>query len=223
MGGASVAFPQDHSTIRRTMNTAEPIRILLVDDHAVLRESLASMLALDDAFEIIGQAGHAAEALSLHAALRPDITLLDVRLPGKDGFYVLEALLGKSPLARVILFASSSLANEVRRARDLGASGFLPKQVTLEQLSSSIHEVHDGKTCWEHSNTVPQPLMEALSVRELETLDGLRRGLTNSQIAKALGISEHTVKHHVKAVIDKLEAADRTEAVARAFELGLLQ
>ena len=205
------------------MITTQPIRILLVDDHAVLRESLASMLALDDAFVIIGQAGNATEALSLHAALQPDVTLQDVRLPGKDGFYVLEALLGKSPLARVILFASSSLANEVRRARELGASGFLPKQVTLEQLSASIHKVHEGETCWEHSKSVPQPLMEALSARELETLDCLRRGLTNAQIVKALGISEHTVKHHVKAVCDKLDTSDRTEAVARAFELGLLQ
>lgn len=205
------------------MIITQPIRILLVDDHAVLRESLASMLTLDDAFEIVGQAGNATEALSLHAALQPDVTLLDVRLPGKDGFFVLEALLGKSPLARVILFASSSLANEVRRARELGASGFLPKQVTLEQLSSSIKKVHEGETCWEHSKSVPQPLMEALSARELETLDCLRRGLTNAQIAKALGISEHTVKHHVKAVCDKLDTSDRTEAVARAFELGLLQ
>ena len=204
------------------MNSAEPIRILLVDDHAVLRESLASMLALDDAFQIIGQAGDATEALRLHAALQPDITLLDVRLPGQDGFHVLQALLETSPLARVILFASSSLANEVRRARDLGASGFLPKQVTLEQLSTSILKVHEGKTCWEHTNSVPQPLMEALSARELETLDGLKRGLTNSQIAKALGISEHTVKHHVKAVCHKLDTSDRTEAVARAYELGLL-
>lgn len=204
------------------MNTAKPIRILLIDDHAVLRESLASMLALDEAFEIIGQAGNAAEALSLHAELRPDVTLLDVRLPGKDGFYVLERLREKSPQARVILFASSSLAHEVRRAGELGACGFLPKQVTLEQLSISIRTVYEGKTCWEHSGTVPQPLMQALSARELETLDGLRLGHTNAQIAKTLGISEHTVKHHVKSVSEKLEAADRTEAVARAFELGLL-
>lgn len=204
------------------MIPSKPIRILLVDDHAVLRESLASMLALDAAFEIVGQAGNAAEALNLYTGLNPDITLLDVRLPGKDGFYVLEQLLQTSPQARVILFASSSLANEVRRARDLGASGFLPKQVTLEQLSQSILQVHAGKMCWEHSNTVPQPLMTALSARELETLDGLRRGLTNAQIAKALGISEHTVKHHVKAVCEKLDTSDRTEAVARAFELGLL-
>lgn len=205
------------------MTPTEPIRIFLVDDHAVLRESLASMLALDGAFEIIGQAGNAAEALELHASLNPDVTLLDVRLPGKDGFYVLEQLLLSNAQARVILFASSSLANEVRRARAIGARGFLPKQVTLEQLSRSIHKVHGGKTCWEHSKSVPQPLMEALSPRELEALDGLRRGLTNSQIAKALGISEHTVKHHVKAVCVKLDTSDRTEAVARAFELGLIQ
>lgn len=205
------------------MKSDEPIRILLVDDHAVLRESLASMLALDESFEIIGQAGDATEALSLHAALNPDVTLLDVRLPGKDGFHVLERLREKNHQTRVILFASSSLAHEVHRARDLGARGFLPKQVTLEQLSSSIYAVHEGKTCWNHANTVPQPLLNALSARELETLDGLRRGLTNAQIAKTLGISEHTVKHHVKAVCEKLDTSDRTEAVARAFELGLLQ
>jgi len=204
------------------MTPISRISILLVDDHAVLRESLASMLGLDPAFQIIGQAGNAAEAIRIHAALQPDVTLLDVRLPGKDGFHVLECLLQASPAARVIMFASSSLAHEVRRAQELGARGFLPKQVTLEQLAGSIRSVQSGATCWEHSGSVPQPLMHALSTRELEVLDCLRRGLTNAETAKAIGISDHTVKHHVKAVIDKLEAADRTEAVARAFELGLL-
>ena len=204
------------------MTPAKPIRILLVDDHAVLRESLASMLGLDPAFQVVGQAGNAAEAIRLHAALQPDITLLDVRLPGKDGFQVLECLLQESPVARVIMFASSSLAHEVRHARSLGARGFLPKQVTLEQLAGSIRSVQSGETCWELSGSVPQPLLHALSTRELEVLDCLRRGLTNTETAKAIGISDHTVKHHVKAVIDKLEAADRTEAVARGFELGLL-
>ena len=199
-----------------------PIRILLVDDHAVLRDSLATMLGLDNSFEIVGQAGNAEEALDLHAALQPDVILLDVCLPGKDGFHVLECLLKKSPAPRVILFATSSLAHEVRRARDLGACGFLPKQITLEQLARCLRRVHAGKSCWEHSNSVPQPLLLALSARELEVLDCLRRGLTNTQAADVLDISEHTVKHHVKAVIDKLESADRTEAVARAFELGLL-
>jgi DNA-binding NarL/FixJ family response regulator len=204
------------------MTIPQPIRILLVDDHAVLRESLASMLGLEDGFEIIGQAGNAAEAIHCHSSLHPDITLLDVRLPGKDGFQVLESLRQNNPAARVIMLASSSLAHEVRRARDLGAMGFLPKQVTLAQLAGTVRRVHAGKTSWEHSSSVPQPLIQALSARELEVLDCLRRGLTNSETGKVLGISDHTVKHHVKAVIDKLEAADRTEAVARGFELGLL-
>ena len=204
------------------MTLANPIRILLVDDHAVLRESLASMLGLEEGFQIIGQAGNAAEAIKSHAELQPDITLLDVRLPGKDGFHVLESLRQNSPAARVIMLASSSLAHEVRRAREMGAMGFLPKQVTLAQLAGSVRRVHAGKTSWEHSGSVPQPLIQALSARELEVLDCLRRGLTNSETGKVLGISDHTVKHHVKAVIDKLEAADRTEAVARGFELGLL-
>jgi DNA-binding NarL/FixJ family response regulator len=204
------------------MTIVKLIRILLVDDHAVLRESLASMLGLEEGFQIIGQAGNAAEAISCHDSLRPDITLLDVRLPGKDGFHVLEMLRQSNPAARVIMLASSSLAHEVRRARDLGAMGFLPKQVTLEQLAGTVRRVHAGKTSWEHSGSVPQTLIQALSTRELEVLDCLRRGLTNAETGKALGISDHTVKHHVKAVIDKLEAGDRTEAVARGFELGLL-
>jgi len=222
MGRDASPIPLVLSSPNRAMTPISRISILLVDDHAVLRESLASMLGLDPAFQIIGQAGNAAEAIRIHAALQPDVTLLDVRLPGKDGFHVLECLLQASPAARVIMFASSSLAHEVRRAQELGARGFLPKQVTLEQLAGSIRSVQSGATCWEHSGSVPQPLMHALSTRELEVLDCLRRGLTNAETAKAIGISDHTVKHHVKAVIDKLEAADRTEAVARAFELGLL-
>jgi DNA-binding NarL/FixJ family response regulator len=202
--------------------TNPPIRILLVDDHAVLRESLASMLGLEEDFQIIGQAGNAAEAIASHSKLNPDVTLLDVRLPGPDGFHVLECLRQNNLGARVVMLASSSLAHEVRRAREMGAMGFLPKQVTLAQLAGAVRRVHSGKTCWEHSGSVPQPLILALSARELEVLDCLRRGLTNTEIGKVLGISDHTVKHHVKAAIDKLEAGDRTEAVARGFELGLL-
>ena len=196
--------------------------ILIVEDEKHLADGLRFNLEAEGYDVTVAATGEQALKLMLADGIGYDVVVLDVMLPGKDGFYVLECLRENSPQARVILFASSSLAHEVRRARELGARGFLPKQVTLEQLSSSIHAVHEGKTCWEHSTTVPQPLMEALSARELETLDGLRLGHTNAMIAKVLGISEHTVKHHVKAVCDKLEASDRTEAVARAFELGLL-
>jgi two-component system response regulator DesR len=198
------------------------IRIMLVDDHAVVREALASMLSLDGEFEVVAQAGHAEEALSLHTTARPDIVLLDIRMPGQDGFQVLERLRRAGGGVRVVMLATSALAHELRRARDLGAHGFLPKQVSREQLTAAVRAVSSGQECWEHAQALSQPVLHALSARELEVLECMRRGLTNAESGRTLGISEHTVKNHVKAVLAKLEAADRTEAVARGFEMGLL-
>jgi DNA-binding NarL/FixJ family response regulator len=204
------------------MNTLIPIRILLVDDHSLVREALASMLSLDRGFEVVAQAGNAAEALALQASTKPDIILLDVRMSGQDGFQVLESLRKAGTKARVIILATSALAHELRRARDFGAFGYLPKQATAEQLTCAVRKVYEGGECWEHARALPQPVLDALSARELEVLECIRRGLTNADSGRSLGISEHTVKNHVKAVLAKLEAADRAEAVARGFELGLL-
>jgi DNA-binding NarL/FixJ family response regulator len=204
------------------MSAGRPIRILLVDDHAVVREALASMLELGGDIKVVAQAGTAAEALALYTAESPDLTLLDVRMPGPDGFYALERLRQSFSGARVIMLATSALAHELRRAREFGARGFLPKQVTRAQLVAAVHTVYRGGESWEHARSLPQPVLDALSARELDVLECMRRGLTNSESGRALGISEHTVKNHVKAVLGKLEAADRAEAVARGFELGLL-
>lgn len=195
---------------------------MLVDDHAVIRDALASMLDLEPDFQVIGQAGNATAALATHAALTPEIILLDVRMPGMDGFQVLESLRQQSPHARILMLATSALAHELRRARDLGARGYLPKQVTRDQLAAAVRVVHAGGECWEHARALPQPVLNALSARELEVLDCIRLGFTNADTGKALCISEHTVKHHVKAVLAKLQSSDRAEAVARGFELGLL-
>jgi DNA-binding NarL/FixJ family response regulator len=204
------------------MTSGPAIRILLVDDHAVVREALASMLGLVADFEVVAQAGCASDALAIHARVEPDITLLDVRMPGQDGFHVLANLCQRSPETRVIMLATSALAHELRRARDFGARGYLPKQVSRDQLAAAVRIVHAGGECWEHAQALPQPLMDALSPRELEVLECMRRGLTNADSGVALGISENTVKNHVKAVLSKLEARDRAEAVARGFELGFL-
>jgi two-component system, NarL family, response regulator DesR len=134
-----------------------PIRILLVDDHTLVREALAAMLDLDDDFEVVGQAGDAREAISLHAASKPDIVLLDGRMPDQDGFYVLEQLSQQPGAAQVIMLATSALSHELRRARDLGARGYLPKQVSREQLSRAVRLVHQGKACWEYSQICPSP------------------------------------------------------------------
>jgi DNA-binding NarL/FixJ family response regulator len=198
------------------------IRIMLVDDHAVVREALASMLGLDEELEVVAQAGHADEALALHATARPDIVLLDIRMPGQNGFQVLQALRQIPGAARVVMLATSALAHELRRARELGAHGYLPKQVSREQLTSAIRAVSQGNECWEHARALSQPVLHALSARELEVLECMRRGLTNAECGRSLAISEHTVKNHVKALLSKLQAGDRAEAVARGFELGFL-
>jgi two-component system NarL family response regulator len=203
------------------MKSHPHIRLLLVDDHAVIREALATMLEVEEDFLVVGVADHAAAAELVFAETRPDLTLVDVRLPGADGFELLERLRRADPAARCLMLATSALRHELARAQQLGACGYVPKHATREQLVKAIRSVAAGAESWDLARHRPQPLLDALSRRELEVLECICRGLTNGDIAKALGISEHTVKNHVKAVLQKLNAAHRTEAVARAHELDL--
>ena len=202
------------------------IRIVLVDDHSVVRMGLAAVLSLDDALTVVGEAEDGAQAIEKYRTERPDIVLMDVRMPGMGGLEALRSLRASWPGARVLMLSTSELDEDIQRAIEAGACGYLLKSVTREELVRSIHHVHAG------GRYIP-PEMERrlsqlakrkhLSPREAEVLDGMRRGLSNRDIAQVLSISEHTVKAHVKAILQKLESADRAEAVARGFEQGLLR
>lgn len=198
------------------------IRILLVDDHSLVRDGVEAILQLEKDFHHITHAASCAEALTAVRTAAPDIILLDRRMPEGDGFDLLAELQKIAPRTRVIMMTASATPREVAHARSLGAAGHLPKSVRRATLIGAIRTVLAGGTCFESQAPSPGTAGPALSPRELEVLENLRRGLSNHDISRILGISEYTVKAHVKVIFVKLDAASRSEAVARGFELGLL-
>lgn len=208
------------------MVPSAPIRILLVDDHSVVRMGLAAVLSLEDDLTVVAEAEDGAQAIDKFRAERPDVVLMDVRMPMMGGLEALKLLMAQWPAARVMMLTTSELDEDIQRAIEAGAAGYLQKSVKREELVRAIHQVHRGGNYIPESTAVRLNQLakrKHLSHREAEVLDGMRRGLSNRDIAVALSISEHTVKAHVKAILQKLESADRAEAVARGFEQGLLR
>lgn len=205
---------------------AKPIRLLLVDDHPVIRAGVASMLELYPEFQIVAQASHAAEALHLHAEHHPDLTLMDVRLPGMDGIQALCAIRAANAQARVIMLSSEALQADVFRAKEAGACGYLLKTTSHAHFARELHHAHQHGCCQPFTPETGQTekdVLPRLTSRELEVLSCLRRGLSNTDIGKALGISPETAITHVKSLLVKMNAANRTEVVSLAYEMGLLR
>lgn len=198
------------------------IHILLVDDHSLVRDGVEAILQLEKDFQHIAHAASCAEALAAVRDTAPDIVLLDRRMPEGDGFDLLAELRKIAPQTRVIMMTASATPREVAHARSLGAAGHLPKSVRRATLIGAIRAVLAGGTCFESQAPNPGTVGPALSPREIEVLENLRRGLSNQDISRILGISEYTVKAHLKAIFVKLDAASRSEAVTRGFELGIL-
>lgn len=208
------------------MPTPDLIRLLLVDDHTVVRMGLSAVLSLEADLSVVAEAEDGAEAVECFEKTSPDVVLMDVRMPGMDGVAAVEAIRGRWNAARILMLTTSELDVDVHRAMAAGASGYLLKSVSREELVSAIRQVHGGG-CYLPA-TMERRLAalasrKHLSAREIEVLDGMRRGLSNRDIALSLSISENTVKAHVKAILLKLESADRAEAVARGFEQGVLR
>jgi len=198
------------------------IHILLVDDHSLVRDGIEAILQLESDFNPIHHAASCAEALAAIARDAPDLILLDRRMTDGDGFDLLATLRELVPATRIIMMTASATPSEVERGRRLGASGHLSKSVRRATLIGAIRHVIAGGTHFEHTPHATTGQAVPLSPRELDVLENIRRGLTNHEIAVALGIGEYTVKAHVKSVFSKLGAANRSEAVNLGFELGLL-
>lgn len=203
-----------------------PLQLLLTDDHAVMRAGLANMLNAQPAFRVVGEAGDCAGTLELYRQLEPDLLLLDIAMPGLDGIETLRALRAESPQACVLMLSSSDAEEDIVHSFHAGASGYVSKTALPAELFAAIVACHAGQRVM--SPNIERRLNEQaagqpLSVRETEVLGLLRKGLTNPEIARMLGVARRTVKAHVAAILVKLEAADRTEAVARGFERGLLK
>ena len=198
------------------------LRLLIIDDHAVVREGLEAMLGVDPGFERIETAASTEEALPICESLRPHVVILDLRMPGSDGFNALEIIHQQWPEIHVLILSASATVAEVQLARRNGAAGYLSKSADRATLLEAIRSVATGGLVFSQETAPSGSSPVTLSARELEVLRHLGRGLSNQQLGQALGISSETVKSHVKAIFHKLDATGRAEAISRAYEFGLL-
>jgi DNA-binding NarL/FixJ family response regulator len=203
------------------------IRVLIADDHGVVREGLVSMIQRNKAdMTVVGEASNGRETVELWKLHRPDVTLLDLRMPELDGVDAIREIRACDDKARIIVLTTFDGDEDIYRAIQAGAKGYLLKDVPREALMDSIRRVHAGQT------SVPVDIVaklagrvsgETLSKREIEVLKLMARGKSNKEIGATLFISEGTVKSHGKAIFAKMNVASRTEAVAEATRRGLLR
>jgi two-component system NarL family response regulator len=218
----------------------DPIRVLVVDDHALFRRGLEMVLAQEPDIEVVGEAGDAVAAVERAAELLPDVVLLDVRMPKGSGIEACGQIKDVAPSARIIMLTISDEEADLYEAIKAGATGYLLKEISIDEVASAVRAVHDGqslispamasklltefalmaKRSNERSQQVPTP---KLTDRELEVLKLVARGLNNRDIARELFISENTVKNHIRNILEKLQLHSRMEAVVYAVREKLLE
>ncbi|MGA7858022.1 MAG: response regulator transcription factor [Terracidiphilus sp.] len=203
----------------------KPIKILIVDDHPIMRVGVAALIASSKEMIVAGQVGTGEEAIEQHALLKPDVTLMDLRLPGLSGVETIRRIRNKSPEARFIVLTTYEGDEDIHQAMEAGASGYLVKGLPKEMLVNAVRKVHGG------GRYLPPPMSEALaartpdsslSARERQVLGLVAKGKSNKEIAGELGITEATVKCHVSVILMRLNASDRTQAVVTALQRGLI-
>jgi DNA-binding NarL/FixJ family response regulator len=209
---------------------AEPIRVLVVDDHAVVREGLRAFLDLQDGIEVAGDAADGREAVALAERLRPDVVLMDLVMPELDGVGAMRLLRERVPATRVIVLTSFLDDDKLMPALRAGAAGYLLKNAAPQEVARAVRVAHAGETLLDpaaaarlvESLTGEQEPLDRLTPREREVLELVGRGFPNKRIAQELRLSEKTVKTHVGHVLAKLGVTDRTQAAVVAVRAGLV-
>jgi len=208
------------------MSAGGKISVLCVDDHPLMRVGIVAVIRHESDMDLAGEASTGREAIQLFQELRPDVTLMDLRLPDMSGIDALIAIRAQFPSARVIVLTTFEGDAEIRRALDAGAQSYLLKSLPRKQILEAIRKVHAGK------RQVPPEVAaqlaehignESLSGREIQVLEKIAIGKRNGEIAALLFITEETVKNHVKHILEKLGASDRTEAVTIGFRRGIIR
>ena len=211
------------------------VRVLIVDDDDLMRAGLRAVLSSDATVQVVGEAGDGAEAPGAARRMRPDVVLMDIRMPGVDGIAATRDVLAAAPETRVVILTTFEEDDYIFGALGAGASGFLLKRTRPEDLIAAVHTIAAGDSLLapsvtrrviERMATAPAPVpagrrLQSLTPRERDVLELVARGLSNGEIAAELVIEESTVKTHVKRILGKLGARDRVQAVIAAFEGGL--
>lgn len=212
------------------MSESKTIRVVAVDDHEVVRSGLRfSLLAFDD-IELVGEARDGEEALRVCSELKPDVVLMDLKMPGMNGDQATEALRQAQPEAKVIALTGFQERTQVQAALEAGAIGYLLKNVSADELACAIRAAHAGQATLSpeavkalaEAGTGPEDFRQDLTKREREVLALLVEGMSNAEIARTLNISHHTARFHVSTILSKLNAANRAEAAALAIKHNLL-
>jgi len=205
--------------------TEEKIRLLIVDDHPIVRLGLAALLSLQDDIEIVGTAEGGQAALNLLKSFAVDIILLDLRMPGFSGIQTLEKTRALAPKARAIILSSFECDEEIYAAVKAGAQGYLHKEAPAEDILRAIRSVRAGRQAFPRriaERLSCDRMTAGLSPREREVLELVAKGLTNKEVANTLQISQFTVRNHLNHITGKLEVTDRTEAIFVAIQTGII-
>ena len=213
---------------------SKPIRLLICDDHAVVRRGLRSLVGVKAEMELVGEAVDGEEAVAMAKKLKPDVIIMDLIMPRKDGVTAITEIKKKNQNAKILVLTSFSDDKNVFSAIKAGASGYLLKDSSPEELLQAIHDVHAGKSSLHpviaqkviqemHQPTDLPPTDDPLSAREVEVLQNVAQGMSNQEIARTLKIKEGTVRIHVGNILNKLQLANRTQAALHALREGLAE
>jgi DNA-binding NarL/FixJ family response regulator len=208
------------------MNPILSIRVMLVDDHYMVRMGLRSIIDSEASMSVVAEAEDGSQALIQYRRCQPDVTLMDLRMPHLDGVEATRLIRQEFPLARIIMLTTYHGDHDIHRALEAGACGYVLKNVTGDKLVDAIHTVHRGRRHISEDIAVQlagaTPRAE-LTPREHEVLQNVVQGSSNKEIADKLGVTEHTVKSHLKSILAKLGVRDRTEAATSAIQRGIIR